>query len=410
MKTSGAVTPMTFRAPVYKVTAVNKPFRDSGYAMPFRFVLALAVVGWAVWTPSDAKGQLSDRKALLAQQRQQYRESVLQYPLLKQQKIEEVFRFRVDGASLALEPALEPDHDYTQRRAVLDGLSEPAVILCWLLSQDLGQVQFELNVDNYSDSLTTGRLHVLARPNSSDTRKELETIEILKEWQSPTGSKRVFFTQVNSTVNLRIDANDDSAEGMLNINLTEKDFATLRRNHPAETERYLRPIMRELKQEAAFAAEPAAAWQVLAEDWPVDEKLRAAVVDQLKALDDDNFHVRRRASEALAKLGRDGAVVMMKMDRRGLSLEQNVRLDEVIARFKPLPADEAQRLSHDPNFLLDCLYGDDPVACRLALNRLRELSSKPIELDLSVSDDARIDAVNRLRANLFPPASPTTRP
>lgn len=93
---------------------------------------------------------------------------------------------------------------------------------------------------------------------------------------------------------------------------------------------------------------------------------------------------------------------MMKMDRHGLSLEQNLRLDEVISRFKPLREAEAERLRNDGQFLLDCLYGDDPSIRRLALQRLREIVDKPIDLDLALPEAARIEAINAVRERLYP--------
>jgi len=378
--------------------------------MAFRTLIAIASAAALTAASASFAQSPPDRKTLFEQQRKQYREGVLQYPLLKQKKIDEVFHLKIDDGQLTIEPLLDADREYQQRRAELDGLSEPAVILCWLISQDLGQVQFELNVDDYSDPAAFGRLHLLGRPSNTSTGTVLENVDIEKIWQTPTGFRRVFFTQANGSARLVIFANDGGPNGFINLNLSEKDFATLRRNHHAETERWLRPILRELHQEAAFAADPATAWQVLAEDWPADPKYAGMVSEKIGGLDEDNFRIRRQTSNALQKLGREGALVMLKMDRSSLSVEQNLRLNEVIARFKPLTDAESRRLCKDPSFLLDCLYGDDPTARKLALDRLRALSGQPIEFDLSAKEDARITAVNALREKFFPPTKPGAKP
>lgn len=368
--------------------------------MAYRSIASLSIL---LFIAADAVAQSPPRQNFYEQQRKQYREGVLQYPLLKQKKIDQVFRLKIDEGQLTVEPQLEADREYQQRRAELDGLSEPAVILCWLISQDLNQVQFELNVDDYTDSAAFGRLHLLARPSNTSTGTTLENVDIEKIWQTPTGFRRVFFTQANGAVRLVIFANDGGPNGFINLNLSDKDFASLRRNHHNETERWLRPILHELHQESAFAADPATAWQVLADEWPADPKFTGLVEAKIRGLDDDNFRVRRRTSDELQKLGRDGALVMLKMDRTRLSVEQNLRLNEVIARFKPLTDSESRRLARDPNFLLDCLYGEDPIVRKLALARLQALSPNPIEFDLSAKEDARVTAVNALREKILPP-------
>ncbi|HET6250839.1 MAG TPA: hypothetical protein VFE47_24325 [Tepidisphaeraceae bacterium] len=356
---------------------------------------------------SLARAQAVEHKGFFEPQRKQYLDGVAQYPLLKQHKIDEVFRIHVEGGGLALETQLDGDHEYTQHRAEFEGMSEPAVIVCYFVSQDLGQIQFELNVDDYSDPLSFGRLHFLARPVMKDKPDaETQNIDIEKIWQTPNGFRRVFFNQTADSCRLVIFANDGGANGFLNTNLGEKDFATLRRNHPAETEKWLRPILRELHQESAFAADPSAAWQVLAADWPADEKMQSAIADKIKALDSDDFRVRWAASDALQKLGRDGALAMLKMDRSKLTLEQNLRLDEVVSRFKPLSDAEAKRLGSDASFLLDCLYGDDPIARKLALTRLTAIAGKPIDFDLNSPEPARTIAVNALRAKFFAKSAP----
>jgi hypothetical protein len=390
---------VTSAADVAKV-ARAAAYRALGLCMVVRnLIVAFVSLGFLVLS---AAAQETPHKGVFEQQQKQYRDGVMQYPLLKQRKIDDVFRFQVDGSDLAVTTPLEPDREYQQHRAEIAGMSEPAVILCYFLSQDLGQIQFEINVDDYSDPIAFGRLHVLARPNSTETGKQLENIEIEKIWQTTNGFRRVAFTQINGTAKLVIFANDGGPNGFVNTNIEEKDFATLRRLHHSDTERWLRPILKELHQGAAFAADPAAAWQILADQWPSDDHLQELVAENLKPLDDDDFRVRRRACDALQKLGRDGALAMMKMDRHGLSLEQMVRLDEVVSRFKPLSDSEARRLGKDPGFLLDCLYGQDAIARKLAIERLRAVTAVPIAFDVNAGDDERINAVNALREKLLP--------
>ena len=302
---------------------------------------------------------------------------------------------------MVIDPVLARSRTRRAQVAELAGLSEQAVIGCTFTSQDLGQIEFELSLDDYSDPLAFGRLHVHGHPGGSDNAKQIDAIDMEKVWQTPTGFRRVFFNQSASSARLEVYTND-GGNGRVDQKLAEKDFATLRQRHHAETEQWLRPILRELHQEAMFGADPATAWQVLAPQWPENLKLKDAIKGKIAALDNDDFRVRRRTADELERLGREAALVMMKMDRAGLTDEQNLRLDEVISRFKSVSDAEAVRLRNDPNFLIDCLYSNDPTARRLAMDRLREVTKKPLEFNLDVSEDDRIEAVNALRAKLGP--------
>src|SRR5665213_563740 len=334
-----------------------------------------------------------------AQQRKIYRTGVQQYPLPRDKhKIEQIFTMRLEDSELEVTPHLEPDRDYQQRRAELERIGEPAVILCWLISQDLNQVQFEFSTDDYSVPGVYGRVHVLARPDHN--------VEIEKIWQTPRGFRRVRYVQNSTDARLSINSTDDS----LNISLTDKDFISLRHNHPAETEHWLRPVFRELHQEAAFAPDAGAAWQVLLDDWPADGRVAARVLPHVKELDGEDWRVRHDASIALRKLGRDGAVAILRMDRRGLSPEQNARLDEVVSRFKPLSDAQARRLRDDPRFLLDCLYCDQATARRLALARLRQVTGKQIAFNLDADADDRMAAIGALSDALFAPIASHQNP
>ncbi|MDB5289418.1 MAG: hypothetical protein JWL69_659 [Phycisphaerales bacterium] len=358
--------------------------------MRCRFLVALLLLGACALPCPRAAGQ--DHRAFAEQQRR-YRESVKLKPQVSKHRIEDVFQAHLKGDELVIEPRLAAEREYTERGAVLEGLPEPAVIICWEFSQDLGQVQFEFSYEDYSQPGTCRRVHVQSRPPNQ--------VEFEENTQTPAGFRNVTFSQANNAVMLSVVGND-GVGGFMNVHVMEQDFLTLRRNHPAEIDQWLRPLLREMHQEAAFAPEPGAVWQILADEWPVDGRFGGQVRAKVPALDDDNFHVRRKAADDLQKLGRDAALAIWKMDRRGLTLEQNLRLDEVVARFKPLTDSEAARLADDPHFLLDCLYSDDATARKLALRRLKKVTGKDIDFDPDAPDESRLPAVAALRAKLFP--------
>jgi hypothetical protein len=360
-------------------------------AMNRRLLVSILLIGALALPCASAPAQ---ERHTFADQQRRYRESVKLKPQIDKHRIEDVFQAHLKGGELAIDSRLTAEREYTEHGAVLEGLPEPAVIICWEFSQDLGQVQFELSYEDYSQPGTCRRVHVQSRPPNQ--------VEFEENTQTPAGFRNLTFSQANNVVMLNVVGND-GAGGFMNSHVMEQDFLTLRRNHPAEVDRWLRPLLREMHQEAAFAPEPGAAWQILADDWPVDGKFGGQVQAKVRALDDENFHVRRKAADDLHKLGRDAALAIWKMDRRGLTPEQNLRLDEVVARFKPLTDAEAARLGADPHFLLDCLYSDDVTVRKLALKRLKKVSGQNVDFDPEAPDDTRIPAVTALREKLSPP-------
>ena len=166
--------------------------------------IALILAGASLAPPSESP--VLDDTRFYEQPRKLYREGVLQYPLLKQHKLDEVFRIRIDDGQLIVEPVLEADREYQQRRAELEGLSEPAVILCWLISQDLGQVQFELEPGQFFGSAGMGPIFT-CRPVPVPMKRAScwARLDIEKIWETPTARPhRVFFTQADNSAQLVI--------------------------------------------------------------------------------------------------------------------------------------------------------------------------------------------------------------
>jgi hypothetical protein len=334
---------------------------------------------------------LADRKQVIEQQKQQALAALKDKPLLDKHRIEQIFCIRREGSDLMLHAFIEPTSKTMQ--AKLDGLPFPATVQCSLLSRDIPQVDFQFDLDDFSNPLVSGQLHVESRPSS---------LQIDRNYQEPNDERIVRFSEDGTRADLSVFAGDISARANA-VHMQAESFAELRRQHPLEIETYLRPILREIHQEAALAPEPLEAWQVLADDWPVDNNLADKVKAQLPDLDNNDFRVRSKAAEQLYHLGRDGAVYMLHMDRKGLSPEQKKCLDEVVARFNPLPEPRANKLHDDLHFLADCLNCDDALVRKLALSRLCKLTGREIEFDLEAKAEARIEAANDVRALLFAP-------
>jgi hypothetical protein len=190
--------------------------------------------------------------------------------------------------------------------------------------------------------------------------------------------------------------------------LSAPDFVTLRRQHPREVNEHLRPLLRELRLESVFAVDPTTAWQVFADEWKGNADVAGQVKGLLGDLEGDEYPRREKARQALKRLGPDAALVIYRMDRSGLTPEQNCQLDTVLAVHSTLSRAEAHRMLVDVDFLLDCLYSDDADIRAVAIKHLEQVTKREIKLDAAADDyNARVARVEALRGEFSPKA--TTR-
>jgi hypothetical protein len=191
------------------------------------------------------------------------------------------------------------------------------------------------------------------------------------------------------------------------------DFHTLLRQHPAEVEEHLRPLLHAVGQEAVFAPDDLVAWQVFADRWKPDAGVLKKVRAILPALDSPDFRTREKGVRDLQALGKPGAVAMMSLDRTGFSPERNLLIEGALTPFAPLQSKEAERLRSDPRFLLDCLYSADAEIRAAALDRLKKHAGTDLRFNVNAPIPERAAAVAALRQKLLPSAAgsaPTTRP
>ncbi len=193
----------------------------------------------------------------------------------------------------------------------------------------------------------------------------------------------------------------------VNVRVEAPDLLTLRRQHPRLVNTYLRPVLRQLGEEALLAIDERLAWQVLGDERPADPRVEQRVRELVAKLDADAFAERQAAAEALKQLGTEGALVLMKLDRAALSPEQRSQIDRVLALYKQATTEDVAALADDLDFLLDVLLSDNAELRRLALERLREKAGEAITFDLSARAADRAERVEALRARLLPP--PTTQ-
>jgi hypothetical protein len=194
----------------------------------------------------------------------------------------------------------------------------------------------------------------------------------------------------------------DGSQEPLSVSATEADFSTLLSKHPDEVNKYLRPMLRELAQEQVLAPDWRVAWQVLSDHWPPQEAARQQVKALLPGLGDFEFRKRERALAELMKLDVAGIAVLRKLERAGLSPEQNRAVDVALAPFTQLSEREAERLAKDKGFLLDCLFINDAPVREAAFQQLRAITSRnDLKYDADASNADRFATVRALRRELL---------
>jgi hypothetical protein len=210
------------------------------------------------------------------------------------------------------------------------------------------------------------------------------------------GLLQLFFTQSGGDLEPR------------GLSVQAPDFYALLRDHPKEVDEHLRPLLRQFGQETVFAPDALIAWQVFSEQWKPDTELRQRIEALLPEMDEVDYHKRERVVGELEEMGRDGAAVLLHMDRTGFSPERNLLIDRALAPFAQLPPRDAGKLRNDSGFLLDCLYSADSAIRKAALSRLRQVTGRELQFPLDASESKRCDAVATLRAELL--RNPTSRP
>lgn len=195
-----------------------------------------------------------------------------------------------------------------------------------------------------------------------------------------------------------------------NLQLIGADIADLRRRHPVETERHLRPLLRQVAAESILAADPITARQVFSKELTPDPQVATALAAILPELDLPQASRRDSALGALREQGSALALAVAHLDRRGLTDQQNTLLDAAVSPYFPNPAAEVRRLRDDSEFLMDCLYSDEPAIRAAAHQRLQSHLGRPIPFELDAPPDRRSDLIESLRATINPTTQPTTRP
>jgi hypothetical protein len=197
---------------------------------------------------------------------------------------------------------------------------------------------------------------------------------------------------------------DTGTTGSISNAYTAADFWDLRLKHPAEVEKYLRPMFRDFGMEPeVFAVGNKAAWQVVRDQWTAPTGLAEKVRGIVARLDADDYDARAAAQADLEKLGQPAALVLLSAKLSDLSAEQSARVQKFLAAYHPLTEEQAANFRQDANFLLDCLYSDDADLRRAAAKDLASLNRQIdiASLKIDASAEERCAGIRQVRDGLF---------
>jgi hypothetical protein len=185
---------------------------------------------------------------------------------------------------------------------------------------------------------------------------------------------------------------------------TANTFDDLCIKYADDVNRYLRPVLRDFKQESSvFAPNTQLAWQALGADYIIEPAMLERVSKLVTKLDADSYEERQAAIEGLRQIGEPAALILMRADRSAMSPEKQSGVDEFLAPFVQLTSDEAEAMRDDPTFLLDVLASDDVELRKLAWERLKAVTHTEVNFDPRGEASERAAAIGKLRATIKKP-------
>lgn len=369
-----------------------------------RHILIALLVCASVRVLVRADAEEDAYKRMMEQQKKQQETYINRLELLPggKRKIEDLITVKMQENKLVIRsPLMDAEmvgkFKNRQMRAQVEGFEG----YCTVMVQNIGAGNhyFTFANTNYPNLNGVCNYNITVQPNYLQVSKNLNSRNKNVNINLIQTQGRERFGQPDG-VQLNVYAGDRTGRQNVAINLAEADFVTLRRKHPRQVNKHLRPLLRELHLESLFVVDTTTAWQVFADEWKRNAGLEEQVKQQLKRLDSDSYKEREAATTTLMKLGSQGALVMFHMSREGLSNEQNSRLDAVVASFSFLPPGEAVKMRTEVDFLLDCLYCEDESVRAVAVKYLERATGRELRIDVSASYEARAAAVESLRGEL----------
>ncbi|HTL27727.1 MAG TPA: hypothetical protein VL282_00835 [Tepidisphaeraceae bacterium] len=363
-----------------------------------------------VATSAPATAQALTLEQERAKNRKSAEEEFAHLQTLAPRSIHDLFDFIIDHDQLVLIPRLGPTDNEPKRVEITDFPGLASIMIG--TDKDAAKQVSSVKLQHYGFTGPGIRLKItqlLAPPTSLqiaqgiDAEAYSQDVSLMRQAEDPTDPNSKIVTTMYIT---RFGPDDGDITAKLSLKAAS--FVDLRRKYPRETQAYLVPILRDLRQVKVLAVDPMVAQQVLG----AKSKPKDATVTKVNAVlakfDSDKFQERESAAKDLQALGGEAALYLRNANRGGWSQEQINGVDAFLASFSTIDKEQASELAKSPAFLIDVLYGDDPGIRQSALDQLKKISSheKPIDFDNNADDEKRYDQIDRLsREILGPPAT-----
>ena len=321
------------------------------------------------------------------------------YGSLGHRRMQDLFQIKLDHRFLVFATSLPSIPNDKPRRVSVEGL--PGVGWITVDRDAQGKVErLNLSITDYPRPKQTNQITVVFSGSG-------ELLTLCQTVRADENSRQVFFQQrrgVSSASGDGVDltVTESGPTQPLQLTFWADDFNSFIRDHPLESNLYLRSILRQLGVEVLLAPDPTRAWQVFSDLRKPDPIITAKVNELLPSLNSPDYHVRNETMAKLLAVGRETADVIDHMDRKSLTPEQNIRLDRIRLQYEPVPHEQIVKMRMDPAFLLDCLYSDDAAVRQTAMDRLRTLFRPDLEFHLNAPLDVRAAEVAKLRQQLTP--------
>jgi hypothetical protein len=322
-------------------------------------------------------------------------------PGIGEKTASDVISFRFDHERLIADSSLP--HDFANHLVQMRGLQGQAMIRFTPSRLDEGGFL----VFEYYD---------FSKPQSVDIHDQVLSsplaLQVVQDTELPDSTQTVSLIQSylpsdSDGVTMRVQSlSEIDGHIITNLVFSAPTLSTLRREHPSEVERYVRPIFASLGQDdGIFGVDEKLAWQVVSDTWQPSADLARQVNQILAGLNDDSYPNREAASKALRKMGQPAALYLMSIDRTKLTGEQSSRVDQFLHAYRPLGDDQVQVLRTDTSFLLDAMSTSDDALRAAVLQHLRKAVDRPIDFDLTLGATDRATAIAKLRQILIPPTT-----
>lgn len=325
-------------------------------------------------------------------------------PALNPAPVAQLVRFNVDHDRLLMDSAL-PVANGIQYVVDLTDISAKAI---FRITPTHGFKFIYFDSWDFSDpALIDRHLQVLSAPANLQVIYGFEYLDKANVHWSQEAAIQQFIPPQTDQIVLRVQVDPESGPGApFKIEIFSPNFITLRSEHPAEFEKYVRPAFEALRQDPiVLGVDPKIAWQVLGDTARPAAEIAAKVSAILSQFNSEDFSTRAAAEKQLQALGEPAALYLLSTDRSKLAPEQRARCDKFLAAYHPLTDEQARAFRTDVNFLLDCLYSGDPAERAAALDHLSRAVRTNISFDVNAPSVQRIAAIAQLRKQLSPTAA-----